>query len=72
MMVALFIVLAVCAAGALSAWLLFRGSRTPSRTPDRSDLLEVLAAIDAEILDLYDERADIVQRLRKLDTTGRA
>lgn len=67
---AFFIVLAVCAVGALAAWLLFRGSRPPSRTPDRSDLLEVLEAIDAEILDLYDERADVVQRLRKLDTTG--
>ena len=70
-----WLAIAVCTTAALvwlAAWLLFRGSRPPSRTPDRSDYLEMLEAIDAEILDLYDERADIVQQLRKLGSEGRA
>ena len=60
---------------AVAAWEMFaawRAGRSSRRTPDRSDYLEMLEAIDAEILDLYDERADVVQALRKLDTTGRA
>lgn len=66
----------IVVAGLIAAWhwaaKQYRESRETQRQfgPTHADLHEMLIQVDAEILDLFDERADIIQAMRRTD--GRA
>lgn len=67
-----FIVVGILVVGLLAlAWLLWPSTPSYHRASSQ-DLHDQLVEIDAEILDLFDERADVVQALRKSTHVGRA